>query len=572
MRSSIKFTPGILNLPGFLIIVFTMNICSLEARQSDREAMVDMLFHSFNNASTPGCAVSVIEAGDILYKNGYGMANLEYGVEISTETIFHVASVSKQFTALAVQLLVNEGKVSWDDDIRTYIPEVPEFSHTVSLRHLVHHVSGIRDQWSLLMQAGWRWESDVVTQNDVLDITSRQKNLNFEPGSRYLYSNTGYTLLAVVVERVSGQSLREFTSEQIFEPLGMNNTHFQDDHRRIVKNRAWAYESDRDGEFGLRNSIPVFDVVGASSLFTTVEDMAAWDRNMYNGEVGGTEGIEQLHTQFVLSNGDTTDYAHGLIKNEFGGLPMVSHGGADAGYRSQYLRFPEQQLSIAVFCNFPGAGPDLLARRTATIYLDDHLQRSGSGGQRQRRSLSDDGVAELTPGDLEKLHGIYVARPGDRIMQVYYENDRLMLDIGPGLPLVQVGDHQFVVDRSELELEIIPDNDSTRGTLLFNSRSFPDIYERHEPWSPSASELDLFAGTYYSDELYTEYRFEVYNDELQFHHRKLPTQSLRPVFTDAFYLGGRILVFSRDDQNQINGFRISDSRVWEVEFQKTDNL
>jgi len=242
-----KFLPVITIL---LVFALAMILAGSSVDPDPIQKKVDRIFEGIDSETSPGCALSVMQKGEIIYENGYGMANLEYGVPITPETIFHVASVSKQFTAMAIELLVNDGLVSWDDDIRDYVPEVPDLGHTITLRHLVHHVSGFRDQWSLLLLAGWRWESDVVRQRDVLDVVSRQAALNFPPGTRYLYSNTGYTLLAVVVERVSGQTLREFSKERIFGPLGMDNTHFQDDHRRIVPNRAWAYEPNEDGLFG----------------------------------------------------------------------------------------------------------------------------------------------------------------------------------------------------------------------------------------------------------------------------------------------------------------------------------
>jgi CubicO group peptidase (beta-lactamase class C family) len=552
-----------------LLIILIISLCYsglIEARQSSTEARVDALFEPVNTDSTPGCALSVMNAGDIIYKNGYGMANLEYGVEITPSSVFHVASVSKQFTAMAVQLLVNDEKVSWDDDIRKYIPEVPDFGQTITLRHLAHHVSGIRDQWSLLMQAGWRWESDVVTQKDVINITSRQQSLNFEPGTRYLYSNTGYTLLAVVVERVSGQTFREFTNEHIFEPLGMYQTHFQDDHRRIVKNRAWAYEPHRSGEYGMRNSVPVFDVVGASSLFTTVEDMAAWDRNMYSGEVGGIEGVEQLHEPFILSNGDTISYRRGLIQGTHRGLTTIGHGGSDAGYRSQYIRIPDHELSIAVFCNFPGSGPELMSRLIAGLYLPSQQQSVSEQSNNQNRGekLRIDRLSE----ELQELEGIYVAQPGDRIISLTYENERLNLNIGPGLPLQPLEDDHFAVDGSGLELRINPPGTSEIGHLYFIDQSDSDIYVRHDFWSPEPGDLEEYAGRYFSSELGTEYSFTVENGRLRFHHRKLDSQSLYPVFPDAFRSGGRTIVFTRDEDHQLNGFRVSDSRVWGVRFDR----
>ena len=230
-----KLTQHALTFVAILLISAGMQSHLLLAQETNLQGQVDEVFVDRDSPDSPGCAVSVMEDGAIVYKRGYGMANLEYGVPITPSSIFHVASVSKQFTAFALLLLAEEGKLSLDDDVREYVEEVPDFETTLTIRQLIHHTSGLRDQWSLLRLAGWRFEADVITQGDVLDITSRQTSLNFNPGDEYLYSNTGYTLLAVIVERISGQSLRDFTEERIFEPLGMDDTHFHDDHRMIVK-------------------------------------------------------------------------------------------------------------------------------------------------------------------------------------------------------------------------------------------------------------------------------------------------------------------------------------------------
>ena len=225
-------------LLGVAVSVWSVSGILAAGQEQDREARVDQIFAAWDTAETPGCAVSVMREGELVHARGYGVANLEYDIPITASSIFHVASISKQFTALAVALLVADGEVSWDDDLRTYVPEVPDLGPRITLRHLVHHTSGIRDQWSLLRMAGWRFEADVVTQDDVLDLISRQRALNFEPGTDYVYSNSGFTLLAVVVERVSGQTLREFAAARIFGPLGMTSTHFHDDHQMIVRNRG----------------------------------------------------------------------------------------------------------------------------------------------------------------------------------------------------------------------------------------------------------------------------------------------------------------------------------------------
>ena len=537
---------------------------SLFAQSSHPEAEVDSIFASMDRPTEPGCALSVMREGSPVYQQGYGMANLEYGIPITPHSVFHVASVSKHFTAMAIELLVNEGRVSWDDTIRDYVPEVPDFEHEITLRHLVHHVSGIRDQWSLLNMAGWRWEADVVTQKDVLDITSRQRALNFKPGTRYLYSNTGYTLLAVVVERVSGKTLREFTNERIFDPLGMQNTHFHDDHQMIVENRAWAYQPDEDGAFGLKNSIPDFDVVGATSLFTTVHDMAAWDRNFYTGMVGGESALDRLHDKFVLASGDTLDYTHGLSTGEYRGLKTVGHGGADAGYRSYFLRFPEQEFSVSVLCNISTATPGNLARKVADIYLKDQYPKRATEGGKQK---TDKDFDPLSSDELKKLAGIYVAQPENRIYQLEFKNETLRIAAGPGFPLVQVSEHGFKVMGIDARVKLESATDSSAAKLVLPNSDDP--YFRKDRWSPSGEQLRSFAGTYYSAELGTHYEFVHTDSALVFRHRKLESQPLQPTFKNGFKLRNNSVVFTTDNEGEVDGFTISSGRSWNVRFDKS---
>lgn len=555
------------NFLSFFVLTFLISLLtsySVIAQDSHPEADVDSIFTSMNRPTEPGCALSVMRDGAPIYEQGYGMANLEYGIPITPNSVFHVASVSKHFTAMAIELLVNEGRVSWDDNIRDYVPEVPDFDSEITLRHLVHHVSGIRDQWSLLSMAGWRWEADVVTQKDVLDITSRQEALNFEPGSRYMYSNTGFTLLAVVVERVTGKTLREFTKERIFDPLDMDNTHFHDDHQMIVENRTWAYEPDENGAFGLKNSIPDFDVVGATSLFTTAHDMAAWDRNFYTGMVGGETALERLHDTYVLSSGDTLSYAHGLSLGEYRGLKTVGHGGADAGYRSHFLRFPDQEFSVSVLCNVSTANPSSLARNVADIYLRDQFQKSAPDDSKKEE---DQAVEMLASEELKELTGIYVAQPGDRIHRLQFKNDTLRLAAGPGFPLVQIDEKSFKVVGIGVRVKLVPSTDTSAAklTLPFSN----ETYVRNEPWSPSDDELRSFAGTYYSPELGTTYEFVHKDSVLMFKHRKLDSQELKPTFQNGFELRGNSIVFTLDKRGNVDGFKISSGRSWNVRFDKS---
>ena len=307
-----------------------------------------------------------MKEGHVIYKHGYGMANLDHNVTITPSTVFHVASMSKQFAAASIVLLAQQGKLSLDDDIRKHIPELPDFGSRITIRHLIHHTSGLRDQWNLLGLAGWRYSLDLITDEDVMSVVTSEKDLNFKPGEKHVYCNTGYTLMAIIVKRVSDMSFREFTTKNIFEPLGMMKTHFRDDHAEIVKNNAYGYEPEKGGSFRLSNTN--FDTVGATSLHTTVEDLALWDENFYHPRVGGVSFLEQMLQRGRLDDGETLDYAFGLVLGKYKGLRTVDHAGGDAGYRSDMTRFPDQHFSAAVLCNSADTSPTSLVRKVADMF------------------------------------------------------------------------------------------------------------------------------------------------------------------------------------------------------------
>lgn len=548
-----------------LVAAITLPAAAQHVPSAHVLARTDSIFAPMDTPTTPGCAVSVMQQGAIAFERGYGMANLEYGIPITPRSVFHVASVSKHFTAFAIELLVNEGRVSWDDDIREYVPEVPDFGEPITLRHLVHHVSGIRDQWNLLSMAGWRWEADVVTQQDVLDITSRQTALNFPPGERYLYSNTGYTLLAVVVERVTGQSLREFAQERIFEPLGMEQTHFHDDHEMIVRNRAFAYAPDSTGLYGLKQSIPDFDVVGATSLFTTAHELAAWDRNFYTGRVGGRDALARMEQRFVLNSGDTIGYAHGLSIGERRGLRTVGHGGADAGYRSHFMRVPEQDWSVAVLCNYPSSNPGGLANRVADVWLEDAYPKPAQVAG--TNAGEDDRWVDVPRSTLASLTGVYRDADGFDARRIELHGDTLKAMIGPGYPLRPLGNDRYEIVGVDVNFVLRPPRNGEPATMTTEDDP-DDVYVQLPAWAPTADDLAAFAGTYYSDELGTEYRFVIDDGRLAFRHRKLADAVLEPTFENGFTLRGRTVIFERGADGRVIGFRMSDGRVYDVAFER----
>jgi len=362
---------GPLSLVTYLLIALQIvGAAPLPAVQAadTLSASVDRIFGGWHRPDSPGASVLVLRNGETVHAKGYGMADLEHGVPIRPTTVFDIASVSKQFAAMAVALLEAEGRLAVDDDVREHIPELPEFGQRITIRHLVHHTSGLRDWPGTLAMAGWDYQ-DVISFRQILGMAFHQRELNFVPGAEHAYSNTGYNLLAEIVARVSGVSFREFCEERIFAPLGMRDTHFHDDHTEIVLDRAHSFRRGPDGTYHLAWN--TLTALGSSSLFTTAEDLARWARNFEEPVVGGPAVIRRMEERGVLNGGDTIPYAWGQSLGRYRGLDVWSHGGSWAGYRTTLVRFPAQRFAIVILGNTAEMNPAALANRIADVYLAD---------------------------------------------------------------------------------------------------------------------------------------------------------------------------------------------------------
>lgn len=340
--------------------------------QQKLDAAVDEVFQDLTKAGSPGCALGVYRGGQIIYEKGYGLANIEENVPISPKSVFDIGSTSKQFTATSILLLEKEGKLSVDDDVHKYIPELPDYGKKITILNLLNHTSGLRDYLTLFDIAGVNVDS-VTTEEDALALILRQKGLNFAPGSEYLYSNTGFFLLSMIVERVSGKTLREFAAENIFSPLQMTHTQFRDDHRSLMPERAMAYDENEKKD-GFSLDVSYFEQTGDGAVHTTVEDLLRWDENFYSGQVGGKILLAELQETAKLNDGKRLNYAKGIIVSDYRGLKMVSHGGSWGGYRAQLMRFPDQHFSVATLCNLGSSDPTRRASQVADVYLNSVMK------------------------------------------------------------------------------------------------------------------------------------------------------------------------------------------------------
>lgn len=406
--------------------------------QEELGPRIDQLCARWQAPGSPGVSLAALHQGEVVFADGYGLASVEQGTPITPETIFHVASVSKQFTAFALCLLQADGLLSLDDDVRRHLPEVPDFGAPITLRHLLNHTSGLRDQWESLVIAGWRMD-DVITTEHVMTFVRHQRELNFPTGSAYLYCNTGYTLAGQVVARVSGRSFPEFCRERIFEPLGMSRTHFHDDHERVVVDRADCYRRRQEG---VERAVLSYANAGATSLFTTPRDLLRWLANLEDGGVGGPEVATWMRERYVLTDGTEGRYALGLIHGEHHGRPTLSHSGGDAGFRSFVVWYPGEQLGVAVTANVPDVPVSNLAHRVAGLVLglDDEGQPAQGGGSRPSAPSTPEPPA---PRDLDDFAGRYwseelgtfydVEREGDELVATHRRHGRITLRPADGV-------------------------------------------------------------------------------------------------------------------------------------------
>ena len=406
-------------LPICLLSMAAPATADAQALSVDEERRVGEIFADLDVPGSPGASVAIVRRGEIVYSRGFGEAQIEHAVPVTPATIFHVASVSKQFTAAAVMLLEADGKLRLDDDVRTHMPDLPDMGATVTIRQLLHHTSGVRDQWELLAMAGWRLD-DVITKEHVRRLLRKQRELNFEPGSEYLYSNMGFSLAADLVERVSGEPFADFLQERVFGPLRMERTHVHDDHEHVVVGRAYSYRGN--GDDGWENAVLSYANHGATSLFTSAEDLVRWLDNFRHGRVLGTEALSRMQERGVLTSGDTIGYGLGLAVGTYRGAKLVGHGGSDAGFRSDVAWFPEHELGIVVLSNLASANPGGRTRRIADIVLADELAP-------QEPSDEPPSAADPEPSDagppLEQYVGTYYSPEIETVYELRLADDAL---------------------------------------------------------------------------------------------------------------------------------------------------
>jgi CubicO group peptidase (beta-lactamase class C family) len=532
-------------------------------------ARVDKLFAQWNRSDSPGCSLGVSRNGMVVYEREYGMANLELGAPITPASVFHVASISKQFTAMSIMLLAQRGQLSLDDEVQKYVSEWANHGKPVTIRHLLSHTSGLRDGFTLHELNAAR---DEVFDNDVMvKILARTRGLNFTPGTEFQYNNSAYALLAGIVKRVSGQSLRAFDEANIFKPLGMTHTHFHDDPTVIVPNRAWGYHRDAGG---LQVSLHSYlnRVVGNTGLFTTARDLLLWEQNFADVRVGDKALIAAMQMPVIPTGWwDESSYGYGLEIAEYRGLRTVGHGGGDPGYAAYVVRYPEQGFAVALLCNLDniGFGVGKLTQDVADLYLSDAFTKpSASSAPATPTSVT------LSAEQLASKVGLYRNPSTDTVGRIYIRDGKLMASAdaseGEGVELTPATENRFVIVGTAVTVEFIPAAHGRPQEIHeIGSGPKPIVSQKVDAFAPSIAELRAFAGEYTSAEVEGMYTLAARDSGLVIQIPGRSDIALQPIFPDAF--AGRVVgvvKFSRDAHRAVTGFTANSSGVRGLSFDR----
>lgn len=527
---------------------------------------VDQLFATWNKPGSPGCGVAISRNGQLAYERGYGMANLELSIPIAPTSVFEAASISKQFTAMSIMLLVERGRLSLDDEVRKYLPEMPDYGSPLTIRHLLNHTSGLRDAFLILELSAP--EDTYGDRNDViLKQLARQQSLNYKPGTESVYNNGGYVLAATIVKRVSGQALAAFADANIFTPLGMTSTHFQDDPPVVVPNRASNYYRDagnwRFVPFGTQPG-----AVGNSGLWTTPRDLLRWARNLADPQVGSASLLAEMQKPSAVTSAEGTRWGLGFEISDHRGATFVGHGGGDRGIDNYFAWYPQQQLAIVVLCNTDNIGTRQLTERIADFYLP-----APPTEQKTASAAPASPAVTLSSEQLEGKAGLYREVGGDTFVRTFVRDGELRFALGTGtfesLRLVPVSETRFTIGGSTFALEFTP---PARAKILrgFAAEKPTGTFERVEPFSPSPAQLHAYAGIYASDELNAEWTIAQHGSTLVIRRLGNADTVVEPLATDMFTTIGDYMKFSRDARGTITGFTLTSTGARSLRFERVN--
>lgn len=523
---------------------------------------VDSIVVSWNHPNAPGGVVGMMSKGKLIYIKPFGLSSLGYDIPNTDSTIFNVGSISKQFTAIGIVKLYLEGKLSLDDDIRIYLPELPVFEHKITIRHLLHHTSGLRDIHSILILAGWRIH-DPRSNKDLYEIMKRQKDLNFAPGDEYLYSNTNYILMAMIIEKLTGENFGQWMKEKIFLPLGLTRTYVQDVATRVVKGNATSYIQQQDKSF-LR-SVEYWNYTGTGNVHTTAKDLLTWLSNFSNPTHGWENAFKLIQTTDRLNNGAYSNYAFGLEIDNIDGIKRIGHGGAVGGFRSYVCTFPNQVISIVVMTNYSSSDP----RRKIKSISEIILPQLATNSNQEEKAFKE--FRAVPNNNLVRYEGNYW--DGDAARKIYLKNDTLwyFMNTGDESPLQYIGNEEFIVmPKAMWKVKFDFEGEKVKSMIEGSSKN-RNTYEPFLPVVITNKYLSDFVGKYYSPELDTYYSFSVFNDTLIGYHSRHGAFRMEAQVKKDLFKGKvpfQTINFIRDKNSSIIGMRISNERAKNVWFEK----
>lgn len=535
------------------VLIFAISAQPLFARDDNSARKVDQIFAAFNRRGSPGCSLGIIRDGRFVYRKAYGEASLELGVPLSPESVFYVGSISKQFTAASVVLAAEQGHLSLDDDVRKYIPEFPDYGHTITLRQMLNQTSGFRDFFDLLYFSG-RDAADFNSPGEILKLIVHQRGLNNVPGAEWVYSNSNYFLLGMVLQRATGKTLADFAAENIFRPLGMTHTRFYDDASVVVPGRVAAYDSGTTGNF-LVDWSTTYAVVGGGGLMTTVDDLLKWEDNFYSNRLGKGTLLKELEAPGNLNDGHRTTYGMGLILGNYRGLTIVEHNGALFGYRADLLRFPNQKFTVVTLCNVSNAEPEIRSREVADIFLKNAFPSNSNPAAPQAGFPAPTTFA----GDYldPRTHSIYTFAAKGGALQAW------------GSALRRKSANQFYDLFGDVITFAVSDG-RMRATLDMNGVLYfagSRMKERHL----DESALRGFVGDYRSPELESEIHISLQEGKLDLKIRNNPPVALLPVADDEFvWEDSFAIVFQRDAAGRVSGLSAFSSSARGIAFNRAN--
>lgn len=544
---------------------YSFELKTIEPVATTSEGKVDQLMMPFTGDDVPGGVVLVMKDGNIVFEKAYGMANLTYDIPFTTSTTTNIGSTSKQFTAMAIQLLAQQGKLDLDDDIRKYFPELPDFGKTVTIRNLLTHTSGYREFLNLLAMTG-RDLSTNLKKEQVLEVIKRQPELQNDPGAEWNYNNTGYVLAAALVEKITNEPFPQWMKENIFEPLEMNHTMVRANPGQVVPNRSMGYTTSENGKY--EEVTDLGGAMGAGGIYTTAEDLAKWIKNFSDPQVGNSEIVKEMMTPYVLSTGDTTSYGLGLMIQDLKGLKNVNHGGADVAHRSMLMYFPEIEGGVVVESNNASFDQNI-PNKIAKAFFKEHMKPE----EKQSKSADTTAAFDYDPEAFDQFTGRYEldVAPGF-ILTFKRDGERLFTQATgqPEVDLKPVSDTVFKLVGVDARISFHPEANGKAKSLVLHQNG--DHIAKRISWEPSLEELRAYTGRYFSDEIETMFHVALKDSSLVMQNYQMKDLKMTPGDKDSFSVEFPMaeVEFQRNDQGEITAFKASNGRTRGVLFRKED--